>query len=211
MKKFILIIVLCLFVLPSKGYALSLGTNIIGNEKVKPGENIIYTVILDQALNEYSAEITYDRSVLNLVNVTEVNINTTTKEFLVEKANPIKINIKSEELANIVYKLEFNVKNYVKATDTELSIKTLTAKTIEEEFTPVVAYEKINIVEDDVLFEEDIPSNEEDNYAKTLVNDIKNILNDYANPITYVSIALNIILIIALITNIRRKRVDYDF
>ena len=128
MKKIIFIITLVLILCPVNISALSLGTKIVGNEKIKPGSNIIYTIILDHPLTEYSAEISYDRDALNLVDVKEININTTEKNFEVEKSNPIFIDIKSEDPANIVYTITFDVKNYTKMSSTEIGIKTTIVK-----------------------------------------------------------------------------------
>ena len=210
MKKYMVFVLAIIFIfIPNYVSALSLGTNIIGNEKVRPGSNIVYTVVLDYELTDYEAEITYDRKVLNLVDVKEININTTTKDFSIEKSNPIKINSKSKEPAKIVYTLEFNVKNYLKVDNTELSIKTINAKNSDEELTGSESFIKINIV-DEVVFEDD-EIETEDNKLKAFLNDVKNIMNEYGKPITYVSLGFNLLLIFLLISSIRRKKVDYDF
>ena len=209
MKKLVFCILIVFLLVPIEIKALSLGTKIIGNEKVKPGTNVVYTVILDYELDDYSAEITYDRNVLNLVDVKEININTTTVDFNYEKNNPIKIDIKSKAPVKIVYMLEFNVKNFVSDESTEVSIKTLKAKSDDEELTASEDYIKANIVKESIVQEDD--SNDEVNEIKSVMNDVKNILNNYGNPITYVSLGLNLILIIILFFNIRRKKVDYDF
>lgn len=209
MKKLVFCILIVFLLVPIEIKALSLGTKIIGNEKVKPGTNVVYTVILDYELDDYSAEITYDRNVLNLVDVKEININTTTVDFNYEKNNPIKIDIKSKAPVKIVYMLEFNVKNFVSEESTEVSIKTLKAKSDDEELTASEDYIKANIVKESIVQEDD--SNDEVNEIKSVMNDVKNILNNYGNPITYVSLGLNLILIIILFFNIRRKKVDYDF
>ena len=208
-KIYAIILGTILLIIPSYTLALSLGTNIIGNEKVRPGSNIVYTVVLDYELTEYEAEVNYDRSVLNLVDVKEININTTNKEFLIEKSNPIKIKSTSSEAAKIVYTLEFNVKNYLKVNDTEVSIKTITAKNNDEELTASESYIKANIVNEAIFDDEEIETDK--NKVQSLLNDIKGVMNDYGDPITYVSLGLNLLLITLLISSIRRKKVDYDF
>ena len=210
MKKFIIFVLAITFILvPNSVFALSLGTNIIGNGKVRPGSNIVYTVILDYELTDYEAEITYDRAVLNLVDVKEININTTTKDFSIEKADTIKIKSKSKRAAKIVYTLEFNVKNYLKVDDTEISVKTINAKNDDEDLTASDSYIKINIVDEAIFDDEEIETDE--SKVKSFLNDIKSIMDDYGQPITYVSLGLNLLLIILLISSIRRKKVDYDF
>ena len=211
MKKIIFIITLVLTLCPINISALSLGTKIVGNEKIKPGSNIIYTVILDHPLTEYSAEISYDRDALNLVDVKEININTTEKNFEVEKSNPILIDIKSEEPANIVYTLSFDVKNYTKMSSTEIGIKTTKAKYESEVLTSTETFINPDIVEKDILFEDEKQQQEEENYISNMLTSVKKILNNYGSPITYGSIILNIILFIALTVSIIRKKVDYDF
>ena len=67
----------------------------------------------------------------------------------------------------------------------------------------------MNFIEEDSLFVEE--DNTDKDYITKTLNDVKNILKDYGNFIMYISLLLNVILIIVLITNIRRKRVDYDF
>lgn len=210
MKKFIFI-ALVLIMIPINISALSLGTKIVGNEKIKPGSNIIYTVILDHPLTEYSAEISYDRDALNLVSIEEININTTEKKFVVEKSNPILLNINSEMPANIVYTLTFDVKNYTKMSSTELGIKTTKAKYQKEELTSTEAFINPDIVEEDILFQDEEEHKNENKYISNVLTNVKNILNNYGSPITYGSVALNVILLIALIISVIRKKVDYDF
>jgi len=211
MKKLYLIVVLILLLFPINISALSLGTKIVGNEKIKTGSNIIYTVILDHPLNEYSAEISYDREALNLVDIKEININTTEKSFVVEKSNPILVNIKSEEPANIVYTLTFDVKNYTEMSSTEIKINTTKAKYQSEVLTTTEEFIKPSIVEEDVLFEQSEPTQSKNNYISKILTNLKHILNEYGSPITTGSIILNLLLIVALITSLIRKKVDYDF
>ena len=211
MKKIIFIITLVLIFSPVNIRALSLGTKIVGNEKIKPGSNIIYTVILDHPLTEYSAEISYDWDALNLVDVKEININTTSKKFEVEKSNPILIDIKSEEAANIVYTITFDVKNYTKMSSTEIGIKTTNAKYESEALTSTEAFINPDIVEKDILFEDREQHQDQQNSISSMLTSVKNILNNYGSPITYGSIVLNIILFISLTVSIVRKKVDYDF
>ncbi len=209
MKKLVFCLLIVFLFIPTNIKALSLGTKIIGSEKVRPGANIVYTVVLDYELDKYSAEITYDRNVLNLVDVKEININTTTVDFNFEKSNPIKINVKGKKPVKIVYMLEFNVKNYVKVEETEISIKTLEAKSDDEDLTATEDYIKLEVVKESNVVKENTSDNQSE--INRIMNDIKNILNNYGNPITYVSIGLNILLIFLLIFNVRRKKVDYDF
>lgn len=211
MKRIIFIITLVLILCPVNISALSIGTKIVGNEKIKPGSNIIYTVILDHPLTEYSAEISYDREALNLVDVKEININTTEKKFEVKKSNPILININSEEPANIVYTITFDVKNYTKMSSTEIGIKTTKAKYESEVLTFTETFINPDIVEEDILFQDEEEQKNGENYFSNMLTSVKKILNNYGSPITYGSIVLNIILFIALIVSIIRKKVDYDF
>lgn len=206
MKKFILLISLFI-IIPMNAYALKLSTVITGIDTVSKGDSIIYTVIVDRPLNNYKAEITYDRDVLNLVDVKEVNINTTTKNFNVEKSDTIVIDINSENLSNIIYTVEFKVKSYIDISDTKFTVKTLSSKG-EFEFTPDENEISLNIIEEEKDDTEIVTDNKKIN---ALLDDIKKILSNYGNPILYGSLGLNLIFLIALISNIRRKKVDYDF
>ncbi|MDD6879178.1 MAG: hypothetical protein PUD59_02995 [bacterium] len=209
MKKFVFSILLMLFFIPIYVNAASISTKIIGNEKIKPGENIVFTVIVDQLLTEYDCEITYDRNILNLVSVDEVNINTTQKEFNVEKGNPIKLNIKSTNKGNMIYSLTFNVKNSAKADFTEIGLKTNLAKLDDEVYTSNEVYNKLTIVDNDYLFEE--ADTTEESEVNKILADVKVILRDYNNLIIFISVSFNLILIFALVSSLRRKKVDYDF
>ena len=84
MKKFIIFVLSIFLLLPVGVNAEKAYTKITGNEKILPGANIVYTVILDRQLTKYDAEITYDRSLLNLVSVNEVKLDTTDKKFEVD-------------------------------------------------------------------------------------------------------------------------------
>lgn len=210
MKKLIIIVMFTIILMPVNTKALTIGTKIIGNEKIKAGNTVMYTVILDHPLNEYSAEISYDREVLNLVDVEEININTTEKKFAVERSNPILVNIKSDEPADIVYTLTFDVKNYTTLDSTEITLKTTKANYQKESLTFTEAFIKPSIIKQDTLFQEE-GQNAKDNYLSKTMASIKEVLNEYGNPITYCSLGLNLILLISLIASIMRKKVDYDF
>ena len=113
MKKFIIFVLSIFLLLPVGVNAEKAYTKITGNEKILPGANIVYTVILDRQLTKYDAEITYDRSLLNLVSVNEVKLDTVDKKFEVEKGNPIKLSVSSKSSAYIVYTIVMNAKNYL--------------------------------------------------------------------------------------------------
>ncbi len=208
MKKYVVLLLL-IFLVPLNVKAVKLGTQITGNTKLTPGSTVVYTVIVEQQLNNYKAEITYDRDVLNLVDVAEVNINTTTKTFEVDKSDSIKINIESKELCNVIYTLEFKVKEQTTAKTTQVEVKTLLSKNNDEEFSL-----DENVIDIDFEYEENddgyIIEDSSKKYKKAL-NSVINIINNYGNPIMYGSLVLNIILIIIVISSIRRKKVDYDF
>lgn len=207
-KKTLFVFFLLIF-LPLNVKALNVSTEIIGNKSASHGDTIFYTIIVDQPLNVYKSEIKYDRNVLNLINVNEVNINTTKKKFEVDRSDSIVIDINSEEVSNIVYTLEFKVKNYSKLKNTKLSLKTLIAKTSEENFTSTEDYVDIDIVENNN--EGDYEVDDSDNKITLMVNNIKRLLNNYRDNILYISIFINIVMFIILLINFKRKKVDYDF
>lgn len=210
MKKYVSVVLLIIFLIPFNVNAVKLGTQITGNTKLNPGSTVVYTVIVDQPLNNYKAEVIYDRNVLNLVDVNEVNINTTTKKFEVDKSNSIKVNIESDELSNIIYTIEFKVKEQITTKNTQIEVKTLLSKNKDEEFSLDENYIDIDFEykeSDDSEFLVDDGSKK----YKKIVNSVVNVLNNYGNPILYGSLALNILLMILLISSIRRKKVDYDF
>lgn len=209
MKKFVILVAFIFFLFPSIVYAEKITTKIIGSDKVQPTETILYTIIIDKQLTEYSAEITYDRNVLNFVSIEEVNVNTTEKEFNYEKKDPIVINSKSVEPANIIYTITFNVKKYFKSDSTEISINTKLAKNSSDVYDTVETVKKINVVEEENILEE-ADDEKQSELSKTLIS-ISKVLKQYDNQITIVSIGLNMVLLILLIISIRRKKVDYDF
>lgn len=209
MKKLFVFAITIFMLLPMSVNAEKVYTKITGNEKIRPGENIVYTIILDRNLTKYEAEITYDRNVLNLVSIEEVKIDTAERSFNVEKSNPIKVSVDSSSPTLIIYTVVFNAKNNINVQKTEINVKILTAINGNESFNSDTAYFNMNFIEEDSLFVEE--DNTDKDYITKILNDVKNILKDYGNFIMYISLLLNVILIIVLITNIRRKRVDYDF
>ena len=208
MKKYIVLLLL-VFLLPLNVKAVKLGTQITGNTKLTPGSTVVYTVIVEQQLNNYKAEITYDRNVLNLVDIKEVNINTTTKKFDVDKSDSINVKIESEEFCNVIYTIEFKVKEQITAKTTQVEVKTLLSKNKDEEFSL-----DENYIDIDFEYEEDndeyIIEDNSKKYKK-LLNSVANIVKNYGDPIMYGSLGLNLILIIIVISSVRRKKVDYDF
>ena len=107
MKKFLLILIAVLLLVPINVSADKLYTKISGNEEILPGANIVYTVILDTPLTEYEAVIEYDRDILNLVSVDEVKIDTAERTFEVVKDTPPTVKINSDEQTTIIYKITF--------------------------------------------------------------------------------------------------------
>ena len=215
--KYYVLLIVCLLFIPLNVKADELYTTITGNNNIKAGSEVKYTIILDTSLTEYEAEIEYDRDILNFVDAEEEKIDTENKAFSVEKNNPIKINITSEEPTIIVYTLIFNVKNDIELKDTKLNIKTTNAKTL-------VDKKSIELSARDVTFEIKVSSNEETNIDEEIVDNdkkiddlkktalkIKDFFNDYRDIIMYSSLALNLILIIVLIISLKRKKMDYDF
>ena len=206
MKKFVSILVFTLFIAPffvigiKDVKAEKINTTIVGVENVKPGENVSYTVIVDTPLTEYSAEIKYDREVLNLVSVEEVNIDTTTKDFKYEKNDPIIINAKSKEEANIIYYITFTIKNYSKDSKT--------ANNGSDKYSSEEVFNKIIISEQNDLF---IKKDDGSSEISNVINKLSKIFKQNDNVIMIVSISLNFILLILLIISLKRKKVDYDF
>jgi len=212
MKKFMFFIVVLALFFPLGVNADTLYTKITGNQKIRPGANIVYTVIIDHKLTSYEAILNYDRSVLNLVSIDELNIDTSLKKFVVDRGDSVKINVDSDSDTLVAYTITFNAKHLIKVENTEINIETIKAKSSNEEFQAKESYFKIDFVEEDTLFVDDEEKNVNDEgIFSDLLNDVKSILKNYANPITYGSIALNIILVVVLISTVRRKRVDYDF
>lgn len=215
--KYYVLLIVCLLFIPLNAKAEELYTTITGNNNIKAGSEVKYTIILDTSLTEYGAEIEYDREILNFVDAEEEKIDTENKAFSVEKNNPIKINITSEEPTIIVYTLIFNVKNDIELKDTELKIKTINAKTM-------IDKKNIELSASEISFEIKVNSNEQLNVDEEIVDNdkkiddikksvlkIKDFFNDYKDIIMYSSLALNFILIIVLIISIKRKKMDYDF
>ncbi len=210
-KYNILILMICVFFIPYGVKADKIYTTITGNDKISSGENIKYTVILDNALTEYSSEITYDRNIFNLVSVDEVKIDTETKSFSVEKDDPIKINITSNVPTIIVYTITFDVKKDISVKNTTLDIKTITSSTI-------VNKKKKNLTSVDQTFEIEVLDKDDstiivkkDNSIKNTVGSLRKLVDDYWDIVMYVSLGLNLVLIICLICSLKRKKMDYDF
>ena len=209
MKKYFIFAFLIFLMFPGFVYAEKITTKIVGNEKVQPTQTIKYTVIVDRPLTEYSAEISYDREVLNLVGVEEINISTATRDFNYDKVDPIKITFKSKEESLIIYSLTFSVKKFFKYDSTDITINTKLAKDSSDVFESVETIQKINVVEEDYVYQE--TEEEKPNELSKTLTSISNILKEYDNPIIIVSLSLNFVLIVLLIISIRRKKVDYDF
>lgn len=212
MKKYCFILIFVLLVIPFNVKALKLNTKVAGNDTAFNGSKIIYTVIVDQKLTNYKAEIVYDRDVLNLVDVKEVNIDTTTKKFDVDKADSVFITTESEKDSTIIYTVEFKVKDLIKVNQTSIEVKTLLAKNSEQEFNLDDILFDLNISESNEVDDSTIDKSSIDtSYLKGLLNRIKSFSNKTGDWLLYGSIILNIILIISLISSLIRKKVDYDF
>lgn len=211
MKKFIIFVLSIFLLLPVGVNAEKAYTKITGNEKILPGANIVYTVILDRQLTKYDAEITYDRSLLNLVSVNEVKLDTVDKKFEVEKGNPIKLSVSSEPSAYIVYTIVMNAKNDIDPQRTSITIKTTTASNGDETFEPDEVDFGIDFVQEDSLFVEEEKPTTTKAKANKILSDIKGIINGNEGIIMWSSLALNLLLIVICFVNIKRKRVDYDF
>ena len=211
MKKFLLILIAVLLLVPINVSADKLYTKISGNEEILPGANIVYTVILDTPLTEYEAVIEYDRDILNLVSVDEVKIDTAERTFEVVKDTPATVKINSDEQTTIIYKITFMAKNNISVSNTNIGINTSKAVLGKDSLIFDEVDYKISFIEEDPLFIDEDEINNEDNYLDKAVNSVGKLLQQYGNPITYVSLGLNVMLLILLINSGRRKRVDYDF
>lgn len=209
MKKVVLILLLLL--LPFKVEADKLYTKISGNKEVIPGANIVYTVVVDRPLTEYEAVIEYDRSVLNLIDIEEISIDTSERTFEVLKDSPVSVKVNGNTESNIIYSIIFKAKNNILASNTDISINTTTAKIGSDLLTFDKVDYRVTFIEEDPLFVDEEPNDVENDYLNKVVNSVGTLLNEYGNPITYVSLGLNILLFILLINSFRRKRVDYDF
>lgn len=213
MKKFIIFVITMFLLLPIGVNANTekVYTKISGNEKILPGANIVYTVILDRKLTKYDAQITYDRALLNLVSVNEIKLDTVDKKFEVEKGNPIKLTVSSDSSAYVIYTIVFNAKNNIEPQRTSISIKTLSAVNGSDSFDANEVDFGIDFVQKDSLFLEDDELITTKSKSSKLLSDIKGIIDGNENIIMFSSLALNLLLIIVCFINIKRKRVDYDF
>lgn len=211
MKKVVLIFVTLLLLIPFNVNADKLYTKISGNKEVVPGANIVYTVVVDRPLTEYEAIIEYDRTVLNLINIQEISIDTSERTFETVKDAPVSVKVKGNTETSIIYAITFMAKNNISLTNTDISINTTTAKIGNDLLTFDKVDYRITFVEEDPLFVEEEITEDENDYLTKVVNSVGTLLNEYGSPITYVSVGLNILLFILLINSIRRKRVDYDF
>ena len=87
-------------------------TKIAGNKEAKAGDTVVYTVIVDKALNEYEATIEYDRNVLNLVNIEDIKLDTPERTFNVLRDNPTTVKVKSNSAVSIIYTITQSIKAY---------------------------------------------------------------------------------------------------
>ncbi len=212
MKKYLWIFIFTLIILPFNVSALKLNTKVTGSDSTFNGSKIVYTIIVDQKLTNYKAEIIYDRDVLNLVDIKEINIDTTTKKFNIDKEESVFVTSESESNSSIIYTVEFKVKDLINIDKTEIEVKTLLAKSSEQEFniddvTVDLSISASNAVDDDKLESSAVGTS----YIKRVLNSIKSLSNKTGDWLLYGSLILNIILIISLIANAIRKKVDYDF
>ena len=184
-------------------------TKIAGNKEAKAGDTVVYTVIVDKALNEYEATIEYDRNVLNLVNIEDIKLDTPERTFTVLRDNPTTVKVKSNSAVSIIYTITFTLKNNINSVNTDIQIKTIKALSGSDSLTSDSSDYRINIVKKDKLFEEE---NSNDNgQLDSIMSNVGKVMKKYGSPIMYGSVALNILLLILLINSIRRKKVDYDF
>lgn len=213
MKKYwFIIFTLLLLIVPFNVKALKLNTKVTGDDAAFNGSKLVYTVIVDQKLSNYKAEIIYDRDVLNLVDVKEINIDTTTKKFDVDKAESVFVTSESDKDSTIIYTVEFKVKDLIKADQTVIEVKSLLAKNSEQEFNLDDVSFDLNISESNVVDNSTIDKSSIDtSYIKSLLNSIKSFSNKTGDWLLYGSLLLNVILIISLISSLIRKKVDYDF
>lgn len=184
-------------------------TKISGNKEAKAGDTVVYTVIVDKALNEYEATIEYDRNVLNLVNIEDIKLDTPDRSFNVLRDNPTTVKVKSNSAVSIIYTVTFTLKNNINLINTDIQIKTIKALSGSDSLTSDSSDYRINIVKKDKLFEEEDSNN--NGQLGSIMNDVGRIMKKYGNPIMYSSVILNILLLVLLINSIRRKKVDYDF
>ena len=212
MKKvmYVLILFVMIFTVDNVN-ADKLYTKISGNKEVRPGENIVCTVIADRNLTEYESILEYDREVLNLVSIDEVKLDTSNRTFNVIRDDVTSIKISGSVATPVIYAINFTAKNNINVLNTDISIKTVKAKVGSESLTFDTVDYRIKFVEEDSLFIEDKEETNSDNILSKFATDIGKIFNEYGNPIMWGSIGLNILLIILLINSIRRKKVDYDF
>ncbi len=212
MKKYWFIFILLLIIVPFNVNALKLNTKVTGDDSAFNGSKLVYTIIVDQKLTNYKSEIIYDRDVLNLVDIKEINIDTTTKKFNVDKTESVLVTSESEKNANIIYTIEFKVKDLIKVKHTEIEVKTLLAKNSEQEFNLDDVVFDLNISESNVVDDSTMDNKSIDtSYIKGILNSIKSFSNKTGGWLLYGSLILNIILIISLISSLIRKKVDYDF
>lgn len=212
MKKYWFIFILLLIIVPFNVNALKLNTKVTGDDSAFNGSKLVYTIIVDQKLTNYKSEIIYDRDVLNLVDIKEINIDTTTKKFNVDKTESVLVTSESEKNANIIYTIEFKVKDLIKVKQTEIEVKTLLAKNSEQEFNLDDVVFDLNISESNVVDDSTMDNKSIDtSYIKGILNSIKSFSNKTGGWLLYGSLILNIILIISLISSLIRKKVDYDF
>ena len=212
MKKYWFIFLLILIVVPLNVKALKLNTKVTGDDSAFNGSKLVYTIIADQKLTNYKAEIIYDRDVLNLVDIKEINIDTTTKKFDVDKTESVFVTAEAQKDSSVIYTVEFKVKDLIKVEQTQIEVKTLLAKSSEQEFIlDDVLFDlkisKSNVVDDSTLDNSSLDTS----YIKGVLNKIKNLSTKTGDWLLYGSLILNIILIISLISSLVRKKVDYDF
>ena len=212
MKKYLLIFIFALIIIPFNVSALKLNTKVTGNDSAFNGSKIVYTIIVDQKLTNYKAEVIYDRDVLNLVDIKEINIDTTTKKFNIEKEESVFVTSEAESNSSVIYTVEFKVKDLINIDKTEIEVKTLLAKSSNQEFniddvTVDLSISASNTVDDDKLENSAVGTS----YIKRVLNSIKSFSTKTGDWLLYGSLILNVILIISLIANAIRKKVDYDF
>ena len=212
MKKYLFVFIFILLIIPFNVNALKLNTKVTGDDSAFNGSKLVYTVIVDQKLTNYKAEIIYDRDVLNLVDIKEINIDSTTKKFNVDKEESVFVSSESEANSSIIYTVEFKVKDLINVDKSQVEVKTLLAKSSDQEFnlddvTVELNISASNTVDDDKLDNNAVGTS----YIKKFLNSIKSLSNKTGDWLLYGSLILNIVLIISLISSLIRKKVDYDF
>lgn len=218
MKKYINITMLLLIILiPINVKAAIFDTTVLGEKQTEVGEVVEYTVTTNTKLTKYDAMLNYDKDNMYLIGVETSNDQL---EIIRKGAGLEKLLYVGPETI-INYKLKFLIKENCNQKELLFSIVTKSSlhmdNGVEVSISGKNTNQSIEIIlkeeekEEEEVLEEIVDSNISEKIENKSVGKFEKIIDDNYKIIIYVSLGLNLILLISVIVFALKKNVDYGF